>query len=76
MTKLEVILSGMFVGLVAILFYFSCPPVVLPDQCLRARIFKECVGTSPPSEALVVACGEQAKSQSFRHVGQIKEECR
>jgi hypothetical protein len=55
------------------------------DQCMRAKLFKECMAILPtgPSETkyndwdeVVSGCGSQALYQSLRLTKHIKSECR
>jgi hypothetical protein len=56
-----------------------------PDQCLRARLFKECLAAVPTGpthvkyndwEEIVSTCGSQAYYQSLRVNAAISAECR
>lgn len=62
----------------------ACEPSQ-PDQCLRAKLFRDCMELLPagPNEVkyndwseVVAECGSQAYYQSIRSQGQIKAECR
>lgn len=55
------------------------------DQCLRAKLFKDCLESLPKGpevvkyndwDEVVEACGQQAYYQSIRLSSHIKPECR
>ena len=57
----------------------------VPDQCLRAQLFKECLAAVPKGperiansndwEEVVAACADAAYQQSLRQPSVIKPEC-
>lgn len=56
-----------------------------PDQCLRARLFKECLAAVPAGPTRVVAndwsevvseCASTAYYQSLRPLDQVEPKCR